>query len=269
MQVTKSRYLFFILFLLAVPAAGKTTLPFPEDLLQGERGKRMKEVVEDSTLHREMGGLRLWCDQSLFEYLLEHPDFAASLARAAGLLKYTVERRGGMEYWANDHDGLTGSLTILHPETGRAVLYAEGTYKSGIIRIPGRVAIVMRFFEGREDSIPYVDNTFSGYIRLDAALLDPLARLFRPIVARIMEKQVHWFFRKVNRLMARLYENPEALLQKLPPETWQRETEELRSLLALPPHDFGDLPANSNELGVVLSLPSSVQGRPLAGRLAI
>ncbi len=120
-----------------------------------------------------------------------------------------------------------------------------------------------------EDNVPYIDNTLSGYIRLDAALLDPLARLFRPIVGRIMEKQVHWFFRKVNRLMARLYEDPEALLQQLPPETWQREAEELRSLLAPAPHDFDDPPANSNELGVDLPLPSSVQGRRLAGRLAL
>lgn len=249
MLVTKSRYLFLIPFLLAVPAAGKTTLPFPEDILQGERGKSAKEVVEDSTVHREMSGLRLWCDQPVFEYLLEHPDFAASLARAAGLLKYTVERRGEEEYWANDHDGLTGSLTILQPETGRALLYADGTYKTGIIRIPGRLAIVMRFSEGREDNVPYVDNTFSGYIRLDAALLDVLARLFRPIVARKMEKQVHWFFRKVNRLMARLYDDPEALLQQLPPETWQREAEELRSLLAPAPHDLDHPLPDSNAAG--------------------
>ncbi|MFQ5656035.1 MAG: hypothetical protein ACE5G5_00670 [Candidatus Methylomirabilales bacterium] len=246
MKVEKGRYLSLVMFFLALPAAGKPTLSLPE-AFQGETGKSVREVVEDPTLHREMGGLRLRCEQPVFEYLLEHPDFAASLARAAGVLRYTVERRGEAEYWANDHDGLTGRLTIVQPEAGRAVLFAEGTYKKGIFRIPGRVAIAMRFSEERDNNVPYVDNTLAGYIRLDAALLDPLARLFRPIVASIMDKRVHWFFRKINRLMARLHEDPESLLQELPPDAWQKEADELRSLLAPSLHDPD--PADSNSVG--------------------
>jgi hypothetical protein len=112
------------------------------------------------------------------------------------------------------------------------VAFAQGRYKRGIIRIPGRLALVVRFSEGRDGDSFYVENTVSGYVRLDGALLDPLARLFRPLVARIMEKRVRWFFRKVSRLMTRLSEDPEAILQKLPAETWREEIDELRMLLA-------------------------------------
>jgi hypothetical protein len=47
-----------------------------------------------------------------------------------------------------------------------------------------------------------------------------------------MDKRVTWFLGKANQLMTRLYEDPESVLQKLPPETWQEETRELRILLA-------------------------------------
>lgn len=246
MQTKKSGFL-LILFLLAVPVAGGTTLPFPEVLLHGDRAKSVKEVVEDFTLHRQVSGLRLLGRQVVFEHLLTHPDFAASVARAARVLKYTVESRGEAEYWVNDHKGLTGRLEILQAQEGQMVLYAEGRYKKGIIRIPGRLALVLRSSEGRDEESFYVENTVSGYVRLDGAILDPLARLFRPFVARIMEKRIHWFFRKVNRLMARLYEDPEAVLQELPPKTWQQEAKELRTLLAPSRNDVDHRPQTEDQ----------------------
>lgn len=223
---------FLVLVLITAAAARGAIAPFPEDLLQGEQGRSLREVVEDSTLERQMEGLRLYGDQTVFEYLSTHPDFAAGLARAAGLLKYTVERRGEAQYWADDHDGLTADFAILRAEPGRVVIYGKGRYKKGIFRIPGRVALVMRYSTGREGNSPYVQNTVTGYVRLDSGLFDALARLFRPAVERRMDKKVTWFLQKANHLMTRLYEDPESILQKLPPETWREETERLRILLA-------------------------------------
>lgn len=231
MQARQIRFL-FVLFPLAAATAAGTTLPFPEELLIGEHRRPVREVVEDFTLHRQVSGLRLSGRQAVFEHFLSHPDFAASVSRAAGVLKYTVKRRGEAEYWANDHKGLKGRLEILRVQEGQMVAFAQGRYKRGIIRIPGRLVLVVHFSEGRDEDSFYVENTVSGYVRLDGALLDPLARLFRPLVARIMEKRVRWFFRKLNRLMTRLSEDPEAILQKLPAETWQEEIDELRMLLA-------------------------------------
>ncbi|MFQ5989242.1 MAG: hypothetical protein ACE5K9_04935 [Candidatus Methylomirabilales bacterium] len=236
MQAKKSGLL-FILVLVAATATGATTLPFPEDLLHGEQGQSLKEVVKDSTIHHQMSGLRLYGGQAVFEYLSTHPDFAASLAQAAGLLKYTVERRGEAEFWANDHDGLTTRFAILRAESGEMVVYGKGMYKKGIFRIPARVALVMQYAEGRDGDSPYVQNTVAGYLRLDSGFFDVLARLFRRPAERRMEKRVNWFMRKANKLMIRLYEDPESLLQKLPPDTWHGEKKQLRLLLA--PHPDG------------------------------
>ncbi len=229
---SKKMVMLFALLSLAAATAAETPLPFPQALLEGEHRRPVREVVEDFTVHRQVGGLRLMGKRAVFAYLMTHPDMAASLARAAGALKFTVERRGEVAYWANDHRGLTGTLEILRATDGQMVLYAKGIYRKGIFRIPGRLALVMQSEEGREANAFYVENTLSGYVRIDAPVLDPVARLFRPFVRRIMEKRARWFFRKANRLMTRLYEDPEALLQKLPPDTWQEEANRLRSLLA-------------------------------------
>jgi len=223
--------LVLVLFSFAAVTPEGTSIPFPEELLKGEQRRPVKEVVEDSTLHRQMSGLRLLGRQAVFEYLVTRPDFAASLAQAAGVLKYTVTRQGEAEYWADDHRGLTGRLEILQASEGQKVFYAQGTYKNGIIRIPGRVVLVVHSAEGRAGDSFYVENTVSAYVRVDAALLDPLARLFRPIVNRIMNKKVAWFFRKANELATKLTQDPEAVLQKLPPDTWQEEVAQLRLLL--------------------------------------
>jgi len=227
------------LFLFAAATPQATSIPFPEELLKGEQRRPVKEVVEDFTLHRQVGGLRLLGRQSVFEYLVARPDFAASLAHAAGVLKYTVTRQGPAEYWADDHKGLTGRLEILQAAEGQKVFYAQGRYKKGIIRIPGRVALVVHSAEGREGDSFYVENTISAFVRVDAALLDPLARLFRPIVERIMNNKVAFFFRKANELSTKLAQDPEAVLQKLPPDTWQKEVAELRILLKADQADIG------------------------------
>jgi hypothetical protein len=168
-----------------------------------------------------------------------HPEFTASLAQAAGVLKYTVRRQGPAEYWADDQKGLAGRIELLRATQGQLVYYAQGTYKNGFIRIPGRLAVVARYAEGREGDAFYVENTVSAYVRVDAPLLDPLARLFRPIVERIMNKRVVWFFGKANELMTKLTQDPEAVLQKLPPDTWQKEVAELRMLLKAAQTDIG------------------------------
>jgi hypothetical protein len=216
-------------FAAATPQA--TSIPFPEDLFKDGQRRSVKEVVEDFTVHRQIGGLRLLGSEAVLGYLVMHPEFTASLARAAGVLRYTVRREGPTEIWADDHRGLTGRIELLQATQGQLVYYAQGTYKKGFIRIPGRVALVARYVEGREGDAFYVENTVSAFVRVDAPVLDPLARLFRPIVERIMNKRVAWFFGKANQLMTKLTQDPEAVLQKLPPDTWQEEAAQLRMLL--------------------------------------
>lgn len=232
---TKKGGLLLILIFFAAATAGGSTLTFPTNLLQGEQGRSLREVVGGSTLERQMSGLRLYGDQAVFEYLSTHPDFAARLAQAAGVLKYTVERRGEERYWANDHGGLTADFTILRAEPGQLVVYAKGTYKYGIFRIPGRVAVVILYTAESAGKPPYLKNTVTAFVRLDAGFFAFVARLFRPAVERRMDNRVTWFLGKANQLMARLHDDPESVLQKLPPEAYREEVQHLRMFLAPSP----------------------------------
>jgi hypothetical protein len=216
-----------------------TSIPFPEELLKAEQRRPVKEVVEDFTLHRQMGGLRLSGSEAVLGYLVMHPEFTAGLAQAAGVLRYTVRREGPAEVWADDHKGLSGRIELLQATQGQLVYYAQGTYKKGFIRIPGRIAVVARYVEGREGDAFYVENTVSAYVRVDSPLLDPLARFFRPVVEGIMKRKVAFFFRKANELMTKLTQDPDAVLQKLPLDTWRKEAAELRMLLKAAQADIG------------------------------
>ena len=63
----------------------------------------------------------------VWEYLLDHPEFATHVTRALKLARYRIWHDGA-DLWVDDGWGVKGQFTIVHAERGMRLMYARGHF---------------------------------------------------------------------------------------------------------------------------------------------
>lgn len=207
---------------------------------------RAQAVLGASIFAHRVEGIRYRSREEIFRFLLDHPDFAAAVARAARVGEYRLTRTEE-GYWGDDARGAVGEIRLLHADPGRRLFHLQGRYEKRLLpAIEGQLLILFEFSHRLSplgDTV--TENRLTGHLRLDTPILGTLAgivaTLTRPLVERAVERKVRRFFRTVARVSGWAYDDPEGLAALLDghPEVPQDETLEAfrRLLLAhrLPP----------------------------------
>src|SRR3989442_4961610 len=113
-------------FLLALTAAQAAAplLSLPRQLPSAERA-RLEEVVQKSFASTRVEHEPYAVRPEVWEYLLDHPEFATHVTRALKLARYRIwHDASGL--WLDDGWGVKGQFTVVHAERGRRVMYATG-----------------------------------------------------------------------------------------------------------------------------------------------
>lgn len=108
----------------------------------------------------------------VFEYLLDHPDFATHVTRALKLERIRIWRsQDGFEL--DDGWGVTGRFWVLHVADGVRVMRARGQYKKGFLpAIAGDAAVVLEYgVTPHPSGRSLVSSAVSGFVKLDSRLL--------------------------------------------------------------------------------------------------
>lgn len=200
-----------------------------------------REVVGQALVFRHVDGIAFRSRKEVFDFLLEHPDFAADLARALREGKYRV-RRTADGFEADDGRGARGLLKPLYAEGDRRVFYLEGRWDPPLLpSIVGRLVLVMdTAYTEAPDGEHYAEMRVAGYLRVDNALAEVLVAVARGLSEVAVERKVRRFFRHVARVSQRAYDDPEGLAEEItrhPDLAVHRVAEFRRVLLArrLPP----------------------------------
>lgn len=189
-------------------------LGFPLAGLEDEARGRAEAVLGTSIFAHRVTGLHARSREPVFRFLLDHPDFAAAVARALRLGRYHVDARDD-GYWGDDSRGARGMIRVLYADEGRRLYHLEGTYeRRGLPTIQGRMLVLIEF---RHEDDPAggtrVEASVTGHIRLDTPVVGTLAQLVtvlaRPTVERVVERKVRRFFGTVARVSQWAYDQPE------------------------------------------------------------
>jgi hypothetical protein len=202
-----------------VPAVTLDALPLgvPLAALAPAARTRAEDVLAGSVFGHRVSGLRARSREPVFRFLLDHPDFAASVARALRLGEYRVERRDD-GFWGDDARGATGTIRILHADDDRRLYHLAGRYAPRRLPpIEGQLLVLLEFRhddDGAGGSV--LDSRVTGHLRIDTPVVGPLAQvvgaLARPAVERAVERKVRRFFRTVERVSRLAHDEPEDLL---------------------------------------------------------
>ena len=103
-------------------------LGVPLDRLDDEARRRAEAVLGTSLFSQRVTGLRGRSREPVFRFLLDHPDFAAAVARALRLGKYQVEARDD-GFWGDDSRGARGMIRVLYADEGRRLYHLDGSVR--------------------------------------------------------------------------------------------------------------------------------------------
>jgi hypothetical protein len=208
---------------LPVPVVTLDALPLPVPIvaLPDELARaRAEGVLARSVFAQRVSGIRFPSREDVFRFLLDHPGFAASVARAlrVGEYRVTLLEDG---YWGDDNRGATGVIRVLYADDDRRLYHVAGRYQQRWLPvIEGQLLILLEFrHELDEAGRSVVDQSLTGHLRIDTPILGSLAHALgavsRPLVERTVERKVRRFFRTVARVSRWAHDEPEQLVAAL------------------------------------------------------
>jgi len=155
--------------------------------------------------------------EPVFLYFLDHPDFAAAVARALKVAQYRVEPRTDGTYWGDDTRGAKGIFEVVYADPHKRVVHAQGTYDTKWLpTVYARLVLVLDFEHRHEaDGQSRVTSDLKGYLRVDNPFLNVLARLVGPIVGSAVDRKVARTFGIAAKVSEQAYDDPEGFLQVL------------------------------------------------------
>lgn len=170
----------------------------------------------------------------IFEYLLDHPEFATHVTRALRVARYRIWRMpDGL--FLDDGWGTKGHFEVVHRDAGIRIMYARGQYEPPLLPdVRGQAVVVMEYgFRPGADGHTLVTTTITGYVRLDSRFLRMASVFVGPIAQAKANREARQLLKVFRRVSAAIEERPdevyEAVRQR--PDVPQQELAEFRQLL--------------------------------------
>src|SRR5919108_1725352 len=104
---------------------------------------RAESVLAGSIFAQRVSGIRYTSREDVYRFLLDHPDFAAAVARALRVGEYRVKAVDD-GYWGDDNRGASGTIRVLYADDHRRLFHLEGRYeRKWLPTIEGRILVLL------------------------------------------------------------------------------------------------------------------------------
>jgi len=211
-------------------AGGDAAPALPSGVPPADRA-RMENVLSHATISTrveiEPYPLRL----DVFDYLLNHPDFATQVTRALKLARYRIwTSADGLNL--DDGWGVKGVITPFYGDKGLRVVYARGRYEQSVLPdIRGQAIIFVRYDDsGATAGRPALVTSMEVFAWLDSGTIASLAG---PIAKSKATSEARHALKVFSRLSTHLALRADEILAELGrrPDVSRPELAELRRLL--------------------------------------
>jgi hypothetical protein len=216
----------------SVRAASVVTLPM--EMAADERA-RLGRLAEAAAVSARVDTEPFLTRREIFDYLLDHPDFASHVARALRLGRYKIWKTPEGMY-LDDGWGATGHFAVIHTAARQRVMYARGAYRQAIMPAINGEAVVMIEYAATPtgDGRDRVRATVSGFVKLDSATLTMAMKVAAPIAQKKADLEARRLMRTFARVSRLIEDNPTDVYERLRqrPDVPARELEEFGRLLS-------------------------------------
>jgi hypothetical protein len=198
---------------------------------------RLDEVTRNPSVAARAAGQPFVGRRDVFEFLLDHPDFATHVTRALRLARYRMWRTDD-GLFVDDGWGATGQVFVVQATSGQRVLYARGAFQSKLLpAIHGEAVVTIDYdVKPAGDGRDLLFAAISSQLKIEGVFGDLVATLARSMAIEKAEKESRRLVRVFARVLQAVDETPAALYASLRerPDVPQFELEQFRALLKLP-----------------------------------
>ena len=175
--------------------------------------------------------------REVFEFLLDHPEFAAHVARALRVGRYRIWRtEEGL--FLDDGWGATGQMFVVRAASGTRVLYARGEFQNKFLPVITGEAVVTISYDTRpaSDGRDLLMAAVSSQLRIDGPFGEFVATVANGLATDKAERESRRLVHIFARVLRAVDERPASLYASLleRPDVPRRELEQFRVLLKLP-----------------------------------
>jgi hypothetical protein len=215
--------------------AAQPALPLPPQLSAKDR-QRFEEIVKLAFASTQKGLDPYVVRPEIFEYLLDHPEFASHVTRALKAARYKIWREAG-SLWLDDGWGVRGVFTPVHTEPGLRLIHAQGAYQSALPDIKGRAVVALAYrFQPAPQGRQQVATTVTAFVQIDSAVVRAIGRMGGPLVQKKADREARQLLRVFAKVSRAVEDNPADVYARLRarPDVPKQELEEFRKLLGVP-----------------------------------
>jgi hypothetical protein len=215
-------------------AIGQRSLDLPHGVPQDERAA-MERLASSADVATRVEAEPFLVRQDVFEYLLDHPEFATHLARTLRLSRFKIQSTAD-GFVLDDGRGLTGQARVIYAANGTRLFHANGEYNKALLpTIQGQALTMIKY-----DTTPgpkgrvLIKPAVSGFVRLDNRAIAFSFRVLSAAAQRKADLEAHRLMKIFARASRALDESPDAVLEQLrqQPGVPVRELEEFARLLS-------------------------------------
>ncbi len=225
--------------MLALPVRGVAD-PAPPGLpsqVPEQTRTRLQDITEHPTVSTRVESEPFAGRVDVFEYLLDHPEFATHVTRTLKLARYRIWRTtDGLAI--DDGWGTVGTFEVVHAAPGIRVMHARGEYQHRFLPNIRGQAVVQVDYAARSGAAsgPAIQAAVTGFVRLDSRLLSLASTLARVVANAKADREGRQLVKMFARTARAIDEDPARVYELLrqQPDMPPRELEEFRRLLRLP-----------------------------------
>ena len=221
----------------AGPLGAEPTLPVPPQVSPKER-HRLEEITKHPFASTQQEGEPYLARAEIFEYLLDHPEFASHVTRALKAARYKIWRDASTgSLWLDDGWGVRGTFAIVYAEPGLRLMHAQGAYQSALPDIKGRAVVALAYrFEPAASGRSLISTTLTSFVQIDSTVVRTIGRMGGPLVQKKADREARQLLRVFAKVSRAIEDNPADVYARIKerPDVPKQELEEFRKLLGVP-----------------------------------
>ncbi len=166
----------------------------PWNELTPQAAKRLRDVMQKTTVFRTMPEETIQCDPDLYVFLVRHPEVVVDIWRHMGITRCSLKRTKPFVMEAADGAGTKSRIELVYGTPSFHVMYAEGDYSGSLTSKPihGRCVILLYTnIHKRHPQRPAetkITSRMDVFLKLDHTGAEVVAKALHPVVGHTIDQ---------------------------------------------------------------------------------